>query len=185
MFRWGGSVRVAPQGLSKVFRSVSSKSPRPLMRFAPSLPKLINVPTPTLLREKEALEVYALLKCSDDEYGKALEMAQKLKSGDSSMPTGPQISEKIVLAAGALQHLPTPKRPPINWEFNDHEMLLIPAPFVLGHAWRISPLPYLSPSPQHSTASYISWPGVVGSPHPWNGYSGVSPRRGSFRSLHN
>ena len=75
--------------------------------------KPINVPTPTLLRGKEAREVYALLKCSHDEYGKALEMAQKRAAGDFSMPTGSHISEKIVLAAYALQHLlPNPEQPP-------------------------------------------------------------------------
>jgi hypothetical protein len=73
--------------------------------------KPLNVAAPTLLREKEAREVYALLKCSDYEYDKALEVAQKRAAGDSSMPTGPYGSEKIVLAAGALQHLlPTPPR---------------------------------------------------------------------------
>ena len=57
--------------------------------------KPINVAAPTLMREKEAREVYALLKCSREEYDKALEMAQKRAGGDSS--TG-----KIVLAANAL-----------------------------------------------------------------------------------
>ena len=80
--------------------------------------KPINVATPTLLREKEAQEVHALLKCSDDEYDKALEIAQKRAAGDSSMPTEPRGSEKIVLAAGALQHLlPNPERPPQHSNF--------------------------------------------------------------------
>ena len=65
----------------------------------------MNVASPTLLREKEAREVYALLKCSVDEYDKALEMAQKMAAGDVSMPGGPHGSKKIVLAAGALQDL--------------------------------------------------------------------------------
>ena len=92
--------------------------------------KPINVATPTLLREKEAREVYALLKCSDDEYAKALEMAQKREAGDSSMPTGPHISEKIVLAAGALQHLlPAPKPPPPFSKFHSPNRMLLPGIF--------------------------------------------------------
>ena len=65
--------------------------------------KPINVAAPTLMREKEAREVYALLKCSDGEYNKALEMAQKRAAGDSS--TGTHGPGKIVLAANALRHL--------------------------------------------------------------------------------
>jgi hypothetical protein len=67
--------------------------------------KPINVPEPTVLRDKDAQEVYALLSCSDDEYDRALEMAQKRAAGDSSAPTGSHESAKIVLAANALQHL--------------------------------------------------------------------------------
>ena len=75
--------------------------------------KPLNVATPTLLREKEAREVYALLKCSDDEYNGALEMARKLAAGESPMLAVPRGFEKIVLAANALHHLlPTPERPP-------------------------------------------------------------------------
>ena len=89
--------------------------------------KPINVATPTLLREKEAREVHALIKCTDEEYDKALEMAQKRAAGDSSMPRGPDGSEKIVLAAGALQHLlPTPERPPDCWGFRDDHRILAP-----------------------------------------------------------
>ena len=88
--------------------------------------KPINVAAPTLLRQKEAREVYALLKCSRDEYDKALEVAQKRAAGDSSTPTGPNISEKIVLAAEALQHLPTPKQPPIPLRFNNRDRMLVP-----------------------------------------------------------
>src|SRR5258706_1375914 len=46
--------------------------------------KPINVATPTLLRDKDAREVYALLKCSGDEYDKALEMAQQRAAADVS-----------------------------------------------------------------------------------------------------
>ena len=90
--------------------------------------KPINVATPTLLRDKEAREVYALLKCSDYEYKQALEMAQKREAGDILMPTGPHISEKIVLAVGALQHLPNPKQPPesCSSSFKDRDRVLFP-----------------------------------------------------------
>ncbi len=74
--------------------------------------KPINVPAPTLLKEKEAREVYALLKCSCGEYDRALDLARQRAAGDSSIPTGPHISEKIALAADALQHLvPTSENP--------------------------------------------------------------------------
>ena len=92
--------------------------------------KPINVATPTILRKKEAQEVYALLKCSNEEYDKALELAQKRAGGDSSTPTGPHGSEKLVLAAGALQHLlPTPERPPRSLEFNNRERSLFPGAY--------------------------------------------------------
>ena len=92
--------------------------------------KPMNVATPTLLREKEAREVYALLKCSSYECDQALEMARKMAAGVSSIPTGPRGSEKIVLAAGALQHLlPTPKRPPGSSRFKDHDRVLFPGTF--------------------------------------------------------
>ena len=93
--------------------------------------KPLNVATPTLLREKEAREVYALLKCSDDEYDKALEMAQNRAAGVSSTPTGAHISEKIVLTAGALQHLRTPKKPLISG-FKNHDDMLVPGIFRSG-----------------------------------------------------
>ena len=92
--------------------------------------KPVNVPTPTLLREKQAREVYALLKCSGDEYYKALEMAQKRGRGDSSTPTG---LHKIVLAAGVLQQIPNPMRPPIHLGFNNRGRMLNPGTFNFRH----------------------------------------------------
>ena len=76
--------------------------------------KPCNVAAPTLMREKGARAVHALLTCSRPEYLEALEMAkQKKRAGDSSTPTGTHRSEKIILAANALQHLPqTPKKQP-------------------------------------------------------------------------
>jgi hypothetical protein len=89
--------------------------------------KPINVPAPTVLREKEAREVYALLKCSGDEYVKALEMAQKRAAEGSSTLPGTHGSGKIVLAADALQHLlPTPERPPRSALFANSGRMLFP-----------------------------------------------------------
>ena len=92
--------------------------------------KPLNVAAPTLLRDKEAREVYALLKCSRGEYDKALEIAQKRAAGDSSMATGPHSLEKITLAAGALQHLlPIPDRPLLSPAFKRHDRRLVPGTF--------------------------------------------------------
>ena len=89
--------------------------------------KPLNVAVPTLLREKEAQEVYALLKCSDSEYKKALVKARKGGTRDSGESQGPQPSARVVLAANALGHIlkakrrapeqpapeqPAPERPP-------------------------------------------------------------------------
>ena len=93
--------------------------------------KPLNVAAPTILREKEAQEVYALLKCSYYEYDRALEMARKRAAGDSSTPTELHTSEKLVLAAGALQHLlPTPERPPHSLRFNHRERRPVPGTFT-------------------------------------------------------
>ena len=87
--------------------------------------KPINVATPTLLREREAREVHALFKCSDNEYEKALEMAREMAAGDSSMIAGTHGSEKILLAAYALQNLlPIPERPPPLSSFNNRDRML-------------------------------------------------------------
>ena len=92
--------------------------------------KPLNVAMPTLLRDKEAREVYALLKCSDDEYHSALERAQKQAVGHSSKPIGPNVSEKIVMAAGALQHLlPTPTQPTRSLGFDNGDRMLLPGTY--------------------------------------------------------
>ena len=96
--------------------------------------KPLNVAAPTLLREKAAREVYALLKCSDDEYDKAFVMAQKRAAGDSSISTGPHGSEKIVLAAGALHHLlPTPKRSQLSTNVKKPVRMLVPGIFRISN----------------------------------------------------
>ena len=101
-----------------------------LLTYFVWLSKPLNVAAPTLLREKEAREVYALLKCSNPEYDKALELAPKRAAGDSSMPAGPHGSEKINLAAGALHHLlPTPKRPLSETKFKKPDHMLVPGIF--------------------------------------------------------
>ena len=92
--------------------------------------KPLNIAAPTLLRDKDAQEVYALLKCSHEEYDEALEVSKKRAEGDSSAPTGPHESGKIILAANALQHLlPTPERPPLQPGFKESGYMLVPGNF--------------------------------------------------------
>ena len=91
--------------------------------------KPMNIAVPTILREREAQEVYALLKCSDSEYDRALEMARTEGTGESGAPQVPEASAKIVLAANALRHLPTPKRPPPEPRFKEHHSILVPGSF--------------------------------------------------------
>jgi len=91
--------------------------------------KPLNVATPTMMRGKQAREVYALLKCDDVEYEKALEMARKRAAGGSSGPTG---REKTTLAANALEHLlPNPQKPPKHYSrrFFGHRPNMIPGAF--------------------------------------------------------
>jgi len=57
--------------------------------------KPLNVAAPTLMSLKEARKVYALLKCSDYEYGRVLEMAQRRAAGDSSTLPGTYGSGKL------------------------------------------------------------------------------------------
>jgi len=96
--------------------------------------KPIDVAAPTLMREKKAREVYALLKCTKEEYDKALEMARKRAS---TLP-GTHGSGKIVLAANALRHLQTPKRPPRSVSFKNNDHMPIPGTFgnkLTGSIW--------------------------------------------------
>jgi len=91
--------------------------------------KPTNVATPTIMRGKQAREVYALLKCNRREYEEALEMARKRAAGDSSGPTG---REKIILAANALQHLlPNPQGLPgdYNRRFFGHRLNMTPGAY--------------------------------------------------------
>jgi hypothetical protein len=83
-----------------------------LLTYFVWLSKPINVAAPTIMREKQAREVYALVKCSEEEYDEALEMARKMAARDSSTPTAADSSKKINMAAKALLYsLPTPERP--------------------------------------------------------------------------
>jgi len=93
--------------------------------------KPTNVAAPTVMRGKEAREVYALLKCDNEEYKEALKMARKRAAGDSSGPTG---TEKVNLAANALQHLlPNPQKPPrLNRRFFGHRPNMIPGAWERG-----------------------------------------------------
>ena len=129
--------------------------------------KPINVAAPTILRGKEAQNVYALLRCSGDEYDDALELAQKMAAGDSSMPTTLHGSEKIALAADALQHLlPTPERPPRNSIYENSDRMLFPGTLasttrngeILGNiAVGISPILYGFPH-------FVAWSDQVPTP---------------------
>ena len=76
--------------------------------------KPLNIAAPTVLRGKEAREVYALLECSESEYYEALPMARTMAAGNSSTTReGEKQKMKIIMAANALQHLlPNPEKPP-------------------------------------------------------------------------
>jgi len=102
-----------------------------LLTYFVWLSKPLNVAAPTLLREKDAQEVYALLKCSCEEHDNALKVAEERAAGDSSAPTGPRVSAKIVLAANALQRLlPTPERPPpVRYRFKNPDKMPAPGSF--------------------------------------------------------
>ena len=102
--------------------------------------KPTNVATPTMMRGKQAREVYALLKCNDVEYYEALEMASEMASeiarkraAGHSSASGPTETEKIILAANALQHLlPNPPGLPgynVNSRFVGHRPNMIPGAF--------------------------------------------------------
>ena len=97
--------------------------------------KPMNVATPTLLMDREAQEVYALLKCSHEEYDKALEMAREMETEpkratrDFSVPTGPFKSAKIALAANALLKHRFPEQPPLSG-FKKPEHILVPGNFA-------------------------------------------------------
>jgi len=67
--------------------------------------KPLNVAAPTVLREKDAREVYALLKCSDDEYDRALRIAERRAAGRPSTRPETHGSGKIVLAAGVFEYI--------------------------------------------------------------------------------
>ena len=94
--------------------------------------KPMNVAVPTILREREAEEVYALLKCSDSDYdsASALAMAGKVGTGGSGGSRGTQAPENIALAANALRRLETPQRPPSGTRFrNKDDSMLVPGNF--------------------------------------------------------
>ena len=126
----------------------------------------MNVAVPTILREREAQEVYALLKCSDLEYDRALEMVGKEGIGDPGPSQVPEASIKIALAANALRQLPTPQRPPPEPRFKEHRSLLVPGSFsnkspnkelLVPIAAAISPILY---GPIH----FLAWNGHFPTP---------------------
>jgi len=116
--------------LSLLEVSTAAHASRTLFTYFVWYSKPLNVAAPTIMREKEAREVYALLKCSQFEYNEALEMAKERAAADSSAPTGPQESAIIVLAANVLQHhLSDPIRPPHESCFRRPKKLLFPGSF--------------------------------------------------------
>jgi len=100
------------------------------------------------MRGKHAREVYALLKCSSEEYKEALEVARQRAAGDTLGATG---TEKINLAAHALQHL-LPNPPEYHYShFLGHRPNMIPGtvgrksgnnPFYEWIAIAVSPVLY-------------------------------------------
>ena len=126
--------------------------------------KPMNVAAPTLLTGKEAEEVYALLKCSDDEYETALGMSKGSAQGDSSSPE-PRVLAKIELAANALRRSSFSVRPPEPC-FEEHHSLMVPRDvldwsyrraLVLPIATAISPILY---GPIH----FLAWNGNFPTP---------------------
>ena len=91
--------------------------------------KPMKIAVPTILREREAQEVYALLKCSNPEYDRALAMVGEEGTGDSGASQVPKASEKIVLAANALRRLETRERPPPEPRFKARHNILVPGNF--------------------------------------------------------
>ena len=85
--------------------------------------KPLNIAAPTVLRGKEAREVYALFACENEEYYEALAMARTMAVGNSSTrPAGKR--QKIIMAANALQHLlPNPEKPPGRGFYSAHVVL--------------------------------------------------------------
>ena len=92
-----------------------------------------NVAAPTLLMGKEAQEVYALLKCSDSEYDKALEVSRERATRDSRPSQGPQPATKIDLAANALRRLSTSERPPPCLASKYIKIYWFPGTFQISH----------------------------------------------------
>ena len=129
--------------------------------------KPINVAAPTIMREKKTQEVYALLKCSNEEYDKALEIAEKRAAGDSSAQTGPhRSSEKLVLAANALQPLlPNPERPPSSLRFNSRRHRLVPGAFENKLLDEFAELVTMSTSPiLYGVVHFLAWNGHFPTP---------------------
>jgi hypothetical protein len=118
--------------------------------------KPINIAAPTLMREREAREVHALLKCSPGEYNKALEVARNMAAGESSTPAGTHSSKKIVLAANALQHLPTPERPPAFFRVDDFYTVIPGSPGVGGNGYYEGTIMVASPI-LYGLLHFLAW----------------------------
>ena len=138
--------------------------------------KPMNVAVPTILREREAQEVYALLKCSDLEYDMALEIAGKEGTGDPGAPQVPEASAKIVLAATALRHLQAPEReqPPPEPRFKGHHRILVPGNFSNKSPGRALPVLIAITSMFYGPIYFLAWNGNFPTPRErllWRVYS--------------
>ena len=72
------------------------------------------------------------------------------------MPTTPDSSEKIVLAAGALQHLlPTPERPPFSSGFRKSDRMLKPGLF--GDDTLLSDIAIATSSILYGLVHFLAW----------------------------
>jgi hypothetical protein len=74
--------------------------------------KPLNIAEGEIIKGEEAREVHALLTCIDYEYSEISSLAERVAAGDPSVPTNG--NERVILAANALQRLPTTPtaRPP-------------------------------------------------------------------------
>ena len=125
--------------------------------------KPMNVAVPTILRGEEAEEVYALLKCSPEEYDEALAMYNEAlamtmaekgkKTGDSE---GTQPSAKIALAVKAMRT--TTQQPPPEPRFRTtDDSMMVPENFSKKSLLVAAICPILF-GPIHFLAWYDTFP---------------------------
>lgn len=132
-----------------------------------------NVAEPTPIGGDRAREVHALLKCSADEYSKALDMARGVVAEGSLVSTNTDEQDRIVLATNALRHLlPNPEARPEN-------------PFHCAF-WSSSPVYircYLLPATRHKAIPVVVASVFYGLPHflGWSTYFPTTLERQIWR----